>query len=195
MKISSFLNKIRQSAHQRNIPILSTGTEKYLRQHLPSHTIKNALEIGSAICYSSIVIAQCIDPKYGNLTTFEVSFPPYNEGIDHISSLWIHSITNYYANFNSINLQRYLYRKLDFVFIDGRKSEYHVYLQKIIPYLAQDYLIICDDVIKFKNKLKSLYNFLDQNQINYTVHQLDPDDGILVIHNDAWLLQLASIYT
>lgn len=83
-----------------------------------------------------------------------------------------------------MRIERYCPQPIDFVFIDGMKSEYHLYLQKIVPYLSSTYTIVCDDVIKFKNKLQLLYGFLEQKQIQYTIYPLDDDDGILVIDSD-----------
>ena len=46
---SSRFSKLRQSCESRNIPILSSNTEKFLRELLPTRGIENALEIGSAV--------------------------------------------------------------------------------------------------------------------------------------------------
>ena len=100
-----------------------------------------------------MIIAENI-AENGTLTTFEISYPQYQEGLTNILNSGQKNIKSYYANFQSIDLHHYINRKLDFVFIDARKSEYHLYLQKVIPFLDNEYLIICDDVIKFKNKLK-----------------------------------------
>lgn len=92
---------------------------------------------------------------------------------------------SYLASYLSMNIRKYCTHSIDFVFIDGMKAEYHQYLQKIVPYLHTRYTVICDDVIKFKNKLQPLYRFLEQKQIQYTIHHLDDDDGILVIDSCA----------
>lgn len=72
---------------------------------------------------------------------------------------------------------------MDLVYIDGRKSDYLHYLERIVPILAPYTTIIFDDVIKFAHKTTLLYEFLEKKQIKHTIHQLDPDDGILVIQN------------
>ena len=80
---------------------------------------------------------------------------------------------------------------MDLVYIDGRKSDYLHYLERIVPILAPYTTIIFDDVIKFAHKTILLYEFLQKKQIEHTIHQLDPDDGILVIKNAG--IQLANI--
>jgi hypothetical protein len=37
-------------------------------------------------------------------------------------------------------------------------------------------------VIKYHNKLSSLYWYLQKKQINYKILQLEPDDGVMVIN-------------
>lgn len=52
---------------------------------------------------------------------------------------------------------------------------------KIEPFLHPESVIVCDDVIKFQNKLFSLYGYLDKMQIFHTQIQLEHDDGIMLI--------------
>ncbi|MEI7477478.1 MAG: hypothetical protein WCJ81_02935 [bacterium] len=70
---------------------------------------------------------------------------------------------------------------MDLVYIDGRKRDYVTYFQRVIDIVGTDTTVIFDDVIKFSHKTSSLYEFLDEKQIHYSVHQLDEDDGIMVI--------------
>jgi len=67
------------------------------------------------------------------------------------------------------------------VFIDGRKSETLLYIQKLIPYLHDTSSIIVDDAIKFKYKMQDCYDLLDNNNIPYKIQLLDDDDGVLII--------------
>jgi predicted O-methyltransferase YrrM len=69
------------------------------------------------------------------------------------------------------------------VFIDGRKNQYKEYILKVSDFVAPDAVIVIDDAIKFAHKTSSLYDFLLENQIEYDLHKLDEDDGIIVIYN------------
>jgi len=66
-------------------------------------------------------------------------------------------------------------------FIDARKANYHIYLQMLLPHMAQNSVIICDDVIEFAHKLTPLYQFLDDNQMNYETRTLSDGDGVVII--------------
>jgi predicted O-methyltransferase YrrM len=65
--------------------------------------------------------------------------------------------------------------------VDGQKRQYGEYLERLWPFLRKWSQIILDDVIKFQSKLDSLYTFLSQKQIEYTILQLEQDDGVMVI--------------
>jgi predicted O-methyltransferase YrrM len=55
---------------------------------------------------------------------------------------------------------------VDFVFIDGQKSQYGEYMEIIEKIISPQTVIVIDDVIKYHNKLSSLYSYLQKKQIN-----------------------------
>jgi predicted O-methyltransferase YrrM len=76
----------------------------------------------------------------------------------------------------------------DLVYIDAMKREYLQYLLLSLPKMTPDALIIIDDVEKFRDKMLDLYQFIDKNNIKYTVYQTDVDDSIMVIQRSDILL-------
>ena len=62
------------------------------------------------------------------------------------------------------------------MFIDGQKSQYAEYLEIIETLISDTTILVLDDVIKYHNKLSTLYGFLEKKQINYEVRQLETDD-------------------
>lgn len=42
-------------------------------------------------------------------------------------------------------------------------------------------MIIIDDVIKFRHKMEDLYNYVEEEKLNYEIIQIDSDDGIMKI--------------
>jgi hypothetical protein len=51
------------------------------------------------------------------------------------------------------------------------------------PIQAQESQIIIDDVIKFRDKLDWLYEYLEKKQITYQILPMEAGDGIMVISN------------
>jgi hypothetical protein len=52
---------------------------------------------------------------------------------------------------------------------------------KIRPLLHKESVVLCDDVIKFQNKLIALYRYLEKMQIFYHTMQIERDDGVMLI--------------
>ena len=175
------LSNLRDSSKARNIPIISTATEEFLLEFLSIHQPKKCLEIGSAVWYSTIVIADKIRERSGQIVTFERSYPAYIEGLQNISTNNLHNITSYPFNFQEIQLERFFQWKCDFVFVDWQKSQYGDYLRKIWPVIENNSLIVIDDVIKYHNKLIWLYEFIKEMQIQYEILALDDDDWVMIL--------------
>ena len=45
-------------------------------------------------------------------------------------------------------------------------------------------VIIIDDVLKFSDKMPTLWLYLEENKIKYNILPIDPDDGILMMIKD-----------
>lgn len=100
----------------------------------------------------------------------------------HLQQTRCFNTTLYHGDILSIPLSKIIVEKsLDFVFIDGAKDEYADYLIKVLPYCTHNATIICDDVIKFHEKIVPLYDIIKDNKLLYEIIQLEEDDGILVI--------------
>lgn len=113
----------------------------------------------------------------------EHSFPDYQQACHNARAHKVYNVTFYHSDANIIEYKKLCGQKMDFIYIDGRKHDYLHYLECVIPIVAPHTTIIFDDVIKFAHKTTQLYEFLQEKQIKHTVHQLDPDDGILLLEN------------
>lgn len=175
------LQNLRDICKERNVPIISTQTEEFLRQHLETHKPKYCLEIGSAVWYSTLFIASIIQKRNWQIISFEISYAGYLQALQHIKSAWATNITLYPFDFTTIDVRKCVTRKCDFVFVDGQKSQYDVYMWKIENIVDENSTIVLDDVIKYKTKLDKLYEYLAKKQINYQVLPMEEGDGIIVI--------------
>lgn len=128
-------------------------------------------------------MAKLIQPRHGQIWSIEHSFPDYQRACHNAWALRTYNITFYHSDASIVQYEKLCSQKMDLVYIDGRKRDYVQYLERVMPIIAPHTTIIFDDVIKFAHKTTSLYEFLEKKQINHEIHQLDPDDGILVIKN------------
>lgn len=62
------------------------------------------------------------------------------------------------------------------------KREYLDYLILSLPKMTQDAIIVIDDVEKFQDKMKNLYDWLEKNNTQYLLEKTDKDDSIMIIN-------------
>jgi predicted O-methyltransferase YrrM len=119
---------------------------EYLKYIIKTNSYNNILEIGSFLGASAIEFASVISNE-GSVTTIE----KYNKFADIASKNIVRS------NFNNINLivddaintmSKFELNdeKFDFIFIDGDKSNYDLYLNKSLKLLKNGGTIIVDDI-------------------------------------------------
>ena len=154
----------------------------YLCNYIKENNIKNILEIGSAIGYSSIMMANVNDNIM--VTTIERDIDRYNIAIDNI---------NKYNKDKQINIKSYLpvistsVASPYIIFIDAAKGKNTFFFNKFKDNLNDNGTIITDNLsfhglvedeslVKTKNqrgivnKIKDYINFLDNNTEFTTIY-------------------------
>lgn len=179
--MENFLHKLRNLCVQRKIPIISQATEDFLCKEIETRKPMTYVEVWGAIGYSAIFAAALLQQRGGHVYSFEISYLAYLEWSMHIRESKLTNITSYPLDIREAPINKLLPKKADFVFVDGQKSQYAQYLETLESYLNNTTFVVLDDVIKYHNKLKSVYWFLEKKQIKYKVLQLEPDDGVMVL--------------
>lgn len=182
--LKQFLSQLRDYCSNRGIPLISPETEALLCHTLQKTKPKHCLEIGSAVGYSSLVIANTIAEWGGELVSFEVSHPDFLEAQENIRKAHSSNIKLHHLDITkSENLDWVLPDKYDFAFIDAQKSQYGIYLEKIKWYLSPQNTILLDDVIKYQKKVQPLYELLKAKQIPYELIPTEKGDGVMLLKN------------
>jgi predicted O-methyltransferase YrrM len=122
-----------------------------------------------------------INTRGGKIASFEISYPAYQEGLQNTKEAHCYNIIWYPYDIRYAPIKKLIQSPVDFIFIDGQKSQYGEYMEIIEKIISPDTVIVIDDVIKYHNKLSSLYGYLDKKQIKYQIIQLEPDDGVMFI--------------
>ena len=165
------------------MPILSPATEEYIKELIATYTPRSVLEIGTAVGYSSYMISKEIASYGGIVHTFEIGYRDYLSACYSLYQAHAYNIISYHADFLAVDLSKLGLQKIEMILVDGRKNQYKDYILKVSDIVAPNGIIVIDDAIKFAHKTTPLYEYLDEMQIEYTVHHLDEDDGIIVIKN------------
>lgn len=163
-------------AKNNNIPIMQKDGIEYLCNYIKEKNIKKILEIGSAIGYSSIMMAKVNDNI--KVTTIERDLDRYKEAVSNINKYNLEDRINIiYGDACDIEVDG----KYDLIFIDAAKGKNTFFFEKFKNNLNKDGVIITDnlsfhglveneDLVKTKNqkgivnKIKSYIDFLDNNK-------------------------------
>lgn len=79
-------------------------------------------------------------------------------------------------NWNALDEIPKLWEKFDFVFIDWMKERTVDFLRLSWDKVESGWIIIVDDVIKFRDKMVWFWEFLEENNIIYNIIPIDIDD-------------------
>lgn len=169
------MEKLEKYAKENNVPIMQKDGILYLCDYIRSNNIKNILEVGSAIGYSSIMMASVRDDVM--VTTIEKDEERYNIAVNNIKEYGYDSqIDIYLGDASDFEFDK----KYDLIFIDAAKGKNTFFFEKFKHNLNKGGTIITDnlsfhglveneELVKTKNqrgivnKIKSYIDFLDNN--------------------------------
>lgn len=180
MNQEQFLQKLKEHWLKNDIPNISFTNAKFLRDLIKIKRVKNVLEIWTANGFSTINFAFELLNTWGKITTIEFSPNSQSDAIKNFKEAEVDSIITPLL-WNALDIIPTLKEKYDFVFIDGMKKRSKDFLELVWDKVEKDWIIIIDDVIKFKEKMLSLYDFLEDKKISYNIIPIDPDDWIIMI--------------
>lgn len=141
----SFLAEIEAFARQENIPIIQHEVVAYFRVLLQTIQPKAILEVGTAIGFSALLMAEnvptasitTIDRNPEMIELAKKNFQKYDSR--HQISLLEGDAADILSTLN---------QEFDFVFLDSAKSKYIVFLPEILRNLKVGGIIIIDDVFQ-----------------------------------------------
>ncbi len=187
----NLVKKIKEDCIKDRIPILLDESLSYINGYIKKNDVKSILEIGTAVGYSSIMMA-IINPDV-KITSIERDQERYMQAVKNVKSLGLDDrITLIYNDAFDVSIED----KFDLIFIDAAKSQSIKFFEKFEYNLNDKGTIITDNInfhgfVKDKDKiesrdLKGLVNkienyieFLKSNK-KYETEFLDIGDGLSV---------------
>jgi len=188
-------------AKLNNIPIMMKDGIEFLCNYIKDNNIKSILEVGSAIGYSSIMMALVnSDIK---ITTIEKDKSRYNIAVSNINKF---NLGNRITILNEDALESNIEDKFDLIFIDASKGNNINFFNKYKYNLNKKGVIITDnlsfhglvenpELVKTKNqkglvnKIKLYLDFLDNNEeFNTTYVEVGDKISISIRNEDLWVI-------
>ena len=135
------IKEIEKYAEENNVPIMQKDGIEFLTKYIKENNIKNILEIGSAIGYSSIMMA-LVDNDI-KVTTIERDEERYNLAVKNISEFNLNDRINIILG---DALDTNIEGTYDLIFIDAAKSQYIKFFEKYELNLKQGGVIVTDNL-------------------------------------------------
>lgn len=130
-------------AQENNVPIIEKKSIAFIMKLIKDKNVKNILEIGSAIGYSTILMASANDASY--VTTIERDETRYMECLKNVKACGMDKKINVvYQDALDVNLSNDI--KYDLIFIDAAKGQYTKFFEKFKYFLADGGYIITDNI-------------------------------------------------
>ena len=139
--MDNLIKEMENYAEEYNIPIMQKKGINFLCKIIDKGNVKNILEIGTAIGYSAIKMANV--NKDINVTSIERDQDRYIEALKNIKKAKLDKRINViYGDALDINLDD----KYDLIFIDAAKSQYIKFFNKFKENLNPNGIIITDNL-------------------------------------------------
>lgn len=181
MEIEKFLQDLKKIWEENEIPNISFRNARFLRDLIKIWKVKNMLEIWTANGFSAINFAIELQKNNWNLITIEFSENSHNLAKKNFLEAWVSDLINPIW-WNALDeIPKLENNFFDFIFIDWMKRRSVDFLKLSLPKLKNGWFIVIDDVIKFKDKMVWLYEFLEEEKIIFNVIPIDYDDWIMMI--------------
>ena len=184
--------EMEEYASLKNIPIIEKDSIAFIMKYIKKNNIKNILEIGSAIGYSTILMASVAQDV--TVTTIERDEARYMECLKNVKKCGFEKKINVvFQDALEVNLTGVKY---DMIFIDAAKGQYRKFFEKF-KYFLNDGGVIITDNLKFHGyvgksseieskklrglaeKIEAYIEFLKNNQ-EFETNFYDVGDGLSV---------------
>jgi len=181
MNRKEFLLELRKFWIENTVPNISDINAKLLVDLIKIQKTKNMLEIWTANWFSTINFACELEKYNWKIITIDFSPKSYEEALENFKAVKLEKTITAIL-WNALDeIPKLDDNYFDFVFIDWMMRRSKDFLELCWPKTKKGWIIIIDDVIKFKDKMIWLWEYLEDYNIDYNILPIDPDDWIMMI--------------
>lgn len=158
-------DEIEEFAHQTNVPIIRKEMESFLRVLIEIKKPKRILELGTAIGYSAILMANTMseDCRITSIENYDKRIPIAR---DNFKRAGVEEKVELLEG-DALEILQKINEPYDFVFMDAAKAQYLVYLKEIMRLLPVGGILIADNVLQDGELVESRYAVERRNR---TIH-------------------------
>ncbi len=137
------LQVLEQEASEERIPIIQLPSIQFIRTLLLAFQPKRILEIGTAIGYSTIWLAQAA--PLARITTMEIDKERITRALSNFDKAGIRERIEIIEGDAADGLPEHY--RFDCLFLDAAKGQYKHYLDLYLPMLEPGGIVLCDNVL------------------------------------------------
>lgn len=176
-----FLKDLRKYWIENTVPNISDVNAKLIIDLIKISKTKSMLEIWTANWFSTINFWIELEKVSGKIISIDFSPKSHGEALENVKNVNLENTISLIL-WNALDeIPKLQDDSFDFVFIDWMMRRSKDFLELSWPKLKEGGIIIIDDVIKFKEKMVWLREYLEDNNINYNVLPIDIDDWVMMI--------------
>ena len=138
------LSQLKDYARERYIPVMLDDTKELLFATVERAQPKRILEIGTAIGYSGIVMLTA--SEQATLNTIELDEQTAALARKNFEKFGVSNRVNVFVG-DAREIVRLLTGSYDFIFLDGPKGQYEVFLPYLTDLLEVGGTLVCDNVL------------------------------------------------
>ncbi|OGS41671.1 MAG: hypothetical protein A2506_06590 [Elusimicrobia bacterium RIFOXYD12_FULL_66_9] len=153
---------------------------RFLRMLIALSGAKNALEIGSGVCYSSLHLSLGLARNGGRLTTIEPDGKLVRLARLNLRAAGAEAMVNLIAG-DALQVLPGLKESFDLVFIDGHKPDYLLYFDRLMPLVKVGGLIAAHDIAGMPDHMRDYFDMLKVHPCLETVITADNTDDRRVV--------------
>lgn len=137
--------EMESQALQETIPVVTPPVGNFLAFMVSTSQASRILEIGTAIGYSTLWLAQGFAGRKGHITTIDLNVDRARRAIEYFKRAGIEEQVEVLFG-DARKIVPTLEGEFDFAFVDAAKGEYLDYLDLVIPRIATGGILVVDNV-------------------------------------------------
>jgi len=187
--------EMEKQALKETIPVVTPAVGNFLSWLVKVHGAKKILEVGTAIGYSTLWLAEGLKDREGQIVTVDMNVDRATRAVEYFKRRGVAERIQVLMGDARKILPELPQEEFDFIFVDAAKGEYLDYLEIIIPLMPKGGILVVDNVLfrgwvvpgsqyapKYERMVTHLREFLRQLTGNKQLHTsiLPLGDGLAV---------------
>ena len=162
-----------------HIPVIGRAKARIIRRLLDRHRPTRAVEIGSLLGYSAILIASAMPPR-GRLTCVEsngfLAWMTQANAVEAGLKTKVKVVSG-----DAVRVLPMIAGRFDFAFIDAAKEDYLDYLRQLEPKLVAGAVVVADNTGMFKRDVKPYLDYVRDPAGRYTSREYEFRDDAMEV--------------